>query len=355
MIILAIDTCFSRCAVLLYDSAALRVLSAEDLSMERGHAEILAPMVERVLAKASMAASDINRIIVTKGPGSFTGLRIGLSFARALGQALGIAVIGVDTLNAVKLSLHDKNQNSMIAHKAGESGQFYVSRSYNSTIIELLKLEDLKPLLESNSQLLVGSGAANIESHFKDLKVKRQPEHDLPNLKALAHFASEQQPNSVLPNPVYVREPDAKPQTLLRVVEAQDLPTLAALHQACFDHGWSESDLSVMLAIPGTEAIVVELSKAVVAFIVLRQMFDEAEILSLATSANLRRQGHAETLVKAAQSKGAKLHLEVAASNTAAQTLYDKLGFAQSGLRKAYYTKPTGPAEDAVIMVWKPV
>jgi ribosomal-protein-alanine N-acetyltransferase len=59
-------------------------------------------------------------------------------------------------------------------------------------------------------------------------------------------------------------------------------------------------------------------------------------------------------LVKAAQSKGAKLHLEVAASNIAAQRLYSKLGFAQSGLRKAYYAKPSGPAEDAVIMLWKP-
>jgi tRNA threonylcarbamoyladenosine biosynthesis protein TsaB len=354
MIVLAIDTCFARCTVLLYDSAALRVLAGEDVGLERGHAEVLAPMVQRVLAQASMAAGAISRIVVTKGPGSFTGLRIGLSFARALGQALGVSVIGVDTLHAVKLSLPDPRRNSVIAHKAGESGHFYVSHNYNSTIIELLNLEGLRPILESNSQLLLGTGAADIESHFKDLNLKRDSKHDLPNLQALAHFASEQLPTAVLPSPIYIREPDAKPQTRLRRAGAQDIAVLAKLHHASFDHGWSEADLNAMLAIPGTEAILVELSKRAVAFIVSRQLFDEAEILTLVTAPNLRKQGHAEMLVKAAQSKGAKLHLEVAASNTSAQALYAKLGFIQTGLRKAYYAKADSPAEDAVLMLWKP-
>src|ERR1700709_462807 len=101
MIVLAIDTCFNRCAACLYDSATDAVLAGESLIMERGHAEALAPLVQRVFARAG---TTIDRIAVTTGPGTFTGLRIGLSFARAFGLAKNIAVIGLDTLHAVALS-----------------------------------------------------------------------------------------------------------------------------------------------------------------------------------------------------------------------------------------------------------
>ena len=359
MIILAIDTCFSRCAVSLCETRNNQVLCGENQALERGHAEVLAPMVERILAKAKISADHIERIVVTIGPGSFTGLRIGLSFARAFGQALNIPVIGIDTLAAVKLALPEQDQPTLIAHKAGQSGSYYVSRLHRSTHIELLKLEDLAPILDSNPQRVVGTGADDIESHYNGLGLKRESAYDLPNLVYLAHFASEQQVPTALPEPVYIREPDAKPQGVakptLRRVEPFDLAKLSQLHHACFEHGWSAEDLSQMLAAAGTSGMVVEQAQKPLAFIILRQMFDEAEILTLATAPSARKQGHAQALIKAAQGQGlAKLHLEVAASNLTAQSLYAKNGFQHSGLRKAYYAKPNGPAEDAVLMVWRP-
>jgi len=358
MIVLATDTCFARCAACLYDSSKLRVLSSEDHEMERGHAEALAPMVQRLLTKTNMLASQIDRIAVTTGPGSFTGLRIGLSFARALGSALSIPVLGLDTLKAVRLGV-GKNQSALIAHKAGQSGCFYVSDSHISANIEILKLEDLRPFLYPKHQLVLGSGAPDIESHFKDLELKCESTLDLPNLAKLAQFAAEQVPPDGLPAPIYVREPDAKPQNpgtlCLRNAVPSDAVNLSKLHQSCFEHGWSSQNLIEMLAVQGTTALLVEQNSTPLAFIILRQMFDEAEILTIATAPQARRHGHAQALIEAALAQGlSKLHLEVAASNHPAQALYAKNGFKKSGLRKAYYARPSGPAEDAVLMVWQP-
>ena len=199
MIILAIDTCFSRCAACLYDSAKNQALGLEDEAMERGHAEFLAPMVHRILAKASIAANQIDRIAVTTGPGTFTGLRIGLSFARAFGQVLNIPVIGIDTLKAVQLAAPVECQPLIIAHKAGQSGYYYILQSNISANIELLKLEDLSECLESKSQWVFGTGAPDIDSYYKHLELRRHPEHDLPNLVQLAQFASQQKAEAVLP------------------------------------------------------------------------------------------------------------------------------------------------------------
>ena len=103
MIILALDTCLSACSTaLLRDDV---VLARRVEVMARGHQERLAGLVAETLAEAGLAFSDLNRIAVTVGPGSFTGLRVGLAFAKGLGSALGLPVIGIGTLEAMAAAL----------------------------------------------------------------------------------------------------------------------------------------------------------------------------------------------------------------------------------------------------------
>jgi tRNA threonylcarbamoyladenosine biosynthesis protein TsaB len=99
MIVLGLDTCLAACSVAVSDGA--RVLAAEREVMARGHQERLAPMAERVMAEAGLPFSALERIGVTVGPGSFTGLRVGLAFAKGLGAALGAPVAGVGALEAL--------------------------------------------------------------------------------------------------------------------------------------------------------------------------------------------------------------------------------------------------------------
>jgi tRNA threonylcarbamoyladenosine biosynthesis protein TsaB len=102
VIALAIDTALNACSAAVVAEGAVRAARSEP--MARGQAERLAPLVAEVMAEAGIAFSALNRVIVTTGPGSFTGVRVGLAFARTLAVSLGVQCLGVSTLQALALS-----------------------------------------------------------------------------------------------------------------------------------------------------------------------------------------------------------------------------------------------------------
>ena len=101
MIVLAIDTSATLCAAALLDEAAGQVLASQTLDIGKGHAEVLMDVIETVLARAELTFGDLSRVVVTIGPGSFTGVRIGVSAARGFALALGIPAVGITTLEAI--------------------------------------------------------------------------------------------------------------------------------------------------------------------------------------------------------------------------------------------------------------
>ena len=103
MNILGFDSSGSACSVALLRGEDLAASRFE--AMARGHAEALMPMVMDVLEKASMPFGDLDALAVTVGPGSFTGLRVGLAAARGLSLARGLPVVGVTTLEAVAFAV----------------------------------------------------------------------------------------------------------------------------------------------------------------------------------------------------------------------------------------------------------
>jgi tRNA threonylcarbamoyladenosine biosynthesis protein TsaB len=98
--VFACDTTLDACSVALVRGSEAWAISEP---MQRGQAERLAPMTAELMAQARAAWSEIGRVVVTTGPGSFTGVRVGLSFARALALALDAPCIGVSTLEALAL------------------------------------------------------------------------------------------------------------------------------------------------------------------------------------------------------------------------------------------------------------
>src|SRR3954468_9276042 len=100
MLILAIDTALDACAAGILDTDLGKLVAQESQIMKRGHAEALMPLIARVMANSGMPFGAIERIAVTTGPGSFTGLRVGISAARGIGLAAERPVVGVTTLAA---------------------------------------------------------------------------------------------------------------------------------------------------------------------------------------------------------------------------------------------------------------
>ena len=109
MLILAIDTALDACAAGVLDTEAGRLIAQESQPMKRGHAEALMPLIARVMKRPAIAFAALDRIAVTTGPGSFTGLRVGLSAARGIALAADKPVVGVTTLTAYAAPIVSEN------------------------------------------------------------------------------------------------------------------------------------------------------------------------------------------------------------------------------------------------------
>ncbi len=110
MRVLALDTAMNGCAAGVLDTDSEECVALVE-PMPRGQAEKLVPLIQKALTKARLDFSDLGLIATTVGPGAFTGLRIGLSTARALGLALNIPVLGVTTLQVLAAAYFAKHQH----------------------------------------------------------------------------------------------------------------------------------------------------------------------------------------------------------------------------------------------------
>jgi tRNA threonylcarbamoyl adenosine modification protein YeaZ len=112
---LAIDTALPAISACVLDDGADSPQAIETIAMERGHAEALLPLIDRVMARVAGGFASLGRVAVTVGPGSFTGLRVGIAAARAIGIACKIPVTGVSTLAALAAPLILEQKPGLVA------------------------------------------------------------------------------------------------------------------------------------------------------------------------------------------------------------------------------------------------
>jgi tRNA threonylcarbamoyladenosine biosynthesis protein TsaB len=201
VIVLGIDTALTACQAAVLDGE--RVLASASEPMQRGHQERLAAMVQEVLAEAELPFGDLERIAVTTGPGSFTGVRVGLAFAKGLALALGIPLAGIGTLQAIAASA--ARQGRITAVIDAKRGQVYLQAFEDGVPLgdpEALALEDARGRVGG---LLVGPGAGLFEGPEGAVPL------EVPDPVVVARLAAAAIRPAAPPKPIYLRAPDARP------------------------------------------------------------------------------------------------------------------------------------------------
>ncbi len=220
MIVLAIDTALDSCAATVLDTDARQFLAREALPMKRGHAEALMPLIARVMAQFGAGFEALDRIAVTTGPGSFTGLRVGISAARGLALASGKEVVGLTTLAAYAAPQVSKQQDEPIL-AAIDARHDHVYCELVSGRGEILMEPTVTPVDKTFSAArygrlrLVGNAAQILADRWPahldpPVLIDAQP---APDIGWVAWGGALADPTSALPKPFYLRAPDAKPKS----------------------------------------------------------------------------------------------------------------------------------------------
>jgi tRNA threonylcarbamoyl adenosine modification protein YeaZ len=222
--LLALDTALDACSACVVEGSSLEPLAIESLPMARGHAEALIPLVDRVMSKVEGGFSSLGRVAVTVGPGSFTGLRVGISAARAIALAAGIPAVGVTTLSAYAAPVIASGSGATTAAAIdARHGQVYlqVFAPGGRTVVtpRIVPAREAARLLGSGPVRIVGSGAALMQSEARAVGLDSVVEDasPAPDILWIARLGMAAQPAQALPRPFYLRPPDAKPQDHVRI------------------------------------------------------------------------------------------------------------------------------------------
>ncbi|MGJ4993016.1 tRNA (adenosine(37)-N6)-threonylcarbamoyltransferase complex dimerization subunit type 1 TsaB [Bradyrhizobium sp. HKCCYLS3077] len=218
MLILAIDTALDHCAAGVLNTDSAEMIAQETLPMKRGHAEALMPLLARVMQQSGIGFADLDRIAVTTGPGSFTGLRVGLSAARGIGLAAHKPVVGVTTLSAYAAPVVSEDGASPVisAIDARHEHVYYqvVSGSGEELVPpQVAAIDDVLAAARHGAPHLVGNAAAILAGRWPaeigaPVAVDTQSG---PDIVWVAWLGAAADPAQAPARPFYLRAPDVKP------------------------------------------------------------------------------------------------------------------------------------------------
>jgi ribosomal-protein-alanine N-acetyltransferase len=385
---LAIESASSRVEVLVYgaDGATLAHLVEE---VAYGHTRRLTPLVEAALAAARVAPKALEWVAADLGPGSFTGVRVGLATARALALATGATLCGASSLAALAHAAPPRRGLLVPLVPAGRrdayAGFFRCDGRGEVRLLAAPRVGPAPALLAAAAEAARAAGGARVS--FIGPGVPREREaleaawpgsttpafrheglsaHDLARAarSAAGPLAGLPEPGAGLA-PLYVRSAQAEERVRhaataadpvrVRPFTAADVTAAAELEARAFTDPWPASFFAGELEQPMVVARVLERDSALAGYLVGWLGAGAGHIGNLAVAPEHRRRGYArrmlEEFLDRARERGVRsLTLEVRVTNAAAQALYGAYGFRLAGLRPRYY-RDNG--EDALVMEWR--
>ena len=223
MRVLAIDTALEACSAAVLDTERGGIAASETIAMARGHAEALMPLIARVMDIADVEFATLDRIAVTTGPGSFTGLRVGISATRGIALAAGKPAVGLTTLAAYAAPhiAHDDKTAVVVAIDARHQHVYLqVFGPGGRTLVapRIASVADALRAAGSGPVRLAGTGAAMLTAAWPP----REPptlvdEARAPDIVWVGRLAVAADETGSDPKPLYLRAPDAQPQDAARL------------------------------------------------------------------------------------------------------------------------------------------
>ena len=224
MRVLAIDTALAACSAAIFDTEHGHIVASESEPMVRGHAEALMPLVQRVVNAAHLAFPAIDRIAVTTGPGSFTGLRVGIAAARGIALAAGKPAVGVTTLSAYAAP-HMAADDSIpvVAVIDARHSQVYLQQfspgGRTLTAPRFATLREAAHAAGQKSACIVGSAAQAVAEALSPTEAPplMVDARSAPDIAWVARMGAVVPESDVPPAPLYLRAADAQPQYAMQL------------------------------------------------------------------------------------------------------------------------------------------
>lgn len=198
MLILSLDTSSSAVSVAVLDKE--NVLAFQEQVMERGQGEALVPMIAQVLEQAQKTPSDITGVAVAVGPGSFTGVRVGLSTARGVGLALNVPVYGVTNFEATAYGI----SVPVIVVLDTKRGDYFTQAFDDKGPISEAKTHSANDLKSDLPFIAVGDGAEKLSAEIGCEVLQKA----VPSAVAIGKIALSRLEMPLPPEPLYLRDAD---------------------------------------------------------------------------------------------------------------------------------------------------
>lgn len=374
MKILSIDTASNICGVSILENTNL--ICKLDQDTGRTHSENLMPMIQQAFKQSNLALKDIDLLVCDKGPGSFTGIRIGIATVKAFHDSLSIPCIGVNSLEALAYSVKKegfivsiidcKNDNCYFAlYELRNSNYVEIIAPTTDTIVNALNLcnhylsDNTTDNLKNTSITFIGDGA-EIYKDFIYQKFKKcileTSENNLLNSYCVGLAGLDKWKENKFEDvlPLYLKKPQAQRQLeeKLKNVEVtfmtlNDFNQIADILASDFDDFWNDAILQNELNAKNSKYLVAKFNQEIVGFGGIKVMVDQADIMNIVVKKDFRNQGIGGLLLKKLIDLSRELNLisitlEVMEENYSAIHLYKKFGFEQIGIRKNYYQNKNG-------------
>lgn len=224
MRVLAIDTALAACSAAVLDSRQTTVVASETLTMDRGHAEAVMPLIARVMDRAGIEFAELDRIAVTTGPGSFTGLRVGIAAARGIALAAGKPAVGLSTLAgyAAPHIAEDSDSTVVAAIDARHEHVYLQVFSPGGRTVVAPRIAPLREAVRAAVTAparIVGSGAQLVLAQWPATEPPPLLVEQLgaPDIGWVARLGAAAVEGQAPPKPLYLRAPDAQPQDAARL------------------------------------------------------------------------------------------------------------------------------------------